>query len=426
MTKSIVSIAKGTDPEKMVAEALANLGGVTALIKPGTTVVIKPNAIGMYTSDRSITTSPEFVAAVIKELRKANPKKIIMAESSAMSRNSLECLEKSGLKKAAEDAGIDEIRDTKADKDLIKLPLRNGKSALTSFMFPRFLIEADHIVNLPIFKCHVSAVFSCCLKNIKGTVQDKIHLAMHQTDLAEAIIDAWTVIQPDLQIVDMIRVLEGFGPIGGLPLDFGCVVAGKDPTAVDATCCRMTGIDIAKCTVFDAARNRHLGHIDEEDIEVRGEKIKDVFKQIWTPHMGGMDQWPEYHIHSKGSCSSCQALLAYGMERLKSLGEYDKNKGMDIYIGHSNDIPENFDPNNTIFMGDCVKKHRNKGLFIEGCPPLEMQPTWMIMDRKYEDTYTSKRKYGDETQIFREYAKKKKIEIEAAKAAEAAKTAKKK
>ena len=37
MAKSVVSIVKGTDAEKMVAEALSLLGGVSALIKPGST-----------------------------------------------------------------------------------------------------------------------------------------------------------------------------------------------------------------------------------------------------------------------------------------------------------------------------------------------------------------------------------------------------
>jgi len=44
MSKSIVSIAKGDDPEKMVEQALDLLGGVQSLIKKGSTVVLKPNA----------------------------------------------------------------------------------------------------------------------------------------------------------------------------------------------------------------------------------------------------------------------------------------------------------------------------------------------------------------------------------------------
>jgi hypothetical protein len=36
--------------------------------------------------------------------------------------------------------------------------------------------------------------------------------------------------------LDLVRPLEGFGPLGGIPVDgFNCVVAGKNPVAVDAT-----------------------------------------------------------------------------------------------------------------------------------------------------------------------------------------------
>ncbi len=44
MPKSIVAISKGDDPEKMVAEVFALLGGVENLVKPRSTVVLKPNA----------------------------------------------------------------------------------------------------------------------------------------------------------------------------------------------------------------------------------------------------------------------------------------------------------------------------------------------------------------------------------------------
>ena len=71
MPKSVVSIVKGMNAEKMVEEALNQLGGVTNLIKPGSSVVIKPNAIGGYPPERAGDTSPAVISAVIKELRKA-------------------------------------------------------------------------------------------------------------------------------------------------------------------------------------------------------------------------------------------------------------------------------------------------------------------------------------------------------------------
>lgn len=407
MLKSVVSIVKGTDAEKMVEEALSLLGGVGSLIKPGSTVIVKPNAIGLYPSERSITTSPAFVSAAIKELRKAKPKEIILAESSAMRRDTDECLTVSGIREAAEKAGVDKIVNIKKEQDLVKIPIRDHRSDISSVLLPRFLVEADHIVNLPIFKCHVSAVFSCAMKNIKGTVQDKVHYQMHQTDLAAAMMDLWSVFTPDLQIVDMIRPLEGYGPIGGLPTDFGCVVAGKNPVAVDATCCRMVGLDIKKAPFFKPARERGLGVYEEKDIEIRGRKIEEVFKQLWIPYLEGgfKERYPEYNIYAEGSCSSCQSLLMYGMERLKSLGQYEKNAGMAIVLGSKKELPKGVKRENLILMGDCVKKFRDQGIFVEGCPPLEMQPTWAIIDRKYEPPGVYTRNYMDEITIFMDYVK---------------------
>ena len=210
MVKSAVSIVKGTDAEKMVEEALSLLGGVGSLIKPGSTVVVKPNAIGGYPPERGADTSPALVSAVIKELRKAKPKEIIMAESAGGKKDDMWAMEQNGQKKAAEDAGVDRIIAIKKEKYLIKIPIRDHRSDLEFLLLPRFLVEADHIVNLPIFKTHVSMVYTCALKNMKGIVQGPVHGEMHQTDLGYGMMDLWSICKADLQIVDMIRPGEGY------------------------------------------------------------------------------------------------------------------------------------------------------------------------------------------------------------------------
>jgi len=170
MSKSVVSIVKGTDAEAMVEESLSLLGGASSLIKPNSTVVIKPNAGHFAAAETSVNTSPEFITAVIKVLRKAQAKKIILAEAAAVGCDTLDCFDISGIRKAAEEAGIDEVIDIKRHKDLISFPIRDARSDMTKVLLPRFLVEADHIVNLPIFKTHVTMVFSCALKNMKGVV----------------------------------------------------------------------------------------------------------------------------------------------------------------------------------------------------------------------------------------------------------------
>jgi uncharacterized protein (DUF362 family) len=74
MAKSVVSIVKGTHAEKMVGDALSLLGGVSSLIKPNATVVVKPNVGHPFKEETSVNTSTAVVSAVIKELRKARPR----------------------------------------------------------------------------------------------------------------------------------------------------------------------------------------------------------------------------------------------------------------------------------------------------------------------------------------------------------------
>ncbi|MFC2045829.1 DUF362 domain-containing protein [Chloroflexota bacterium] len=384
MAKSVVSIAKGTDAEKLVEEALSLLGGVTSLIKPNSTVVVKPNAGHPVPPERSGCTSPAVVAAVIKELRKAQPKEIILAEASARGCDTLECFEVSGIGKAAEDAGADRIIDIKRDKDLISIPIRDAKSDLTRVLLPRFLVEADHIVNLPLFKAHVAMIFTCALKNLKGVVQDKVHYEMHQTDLGLAMVDLFSVAKPDLSIADMIHPAEGFGEASQMPVDFGCIVASKDPVALDTTACRMVGLPVDKVHYFQSAQERGLGNVAEKQIEIRGRTIEEVFQQLWFPYMEGYEQWPEYNIDTEGACSSCLGTLGAVFERLKFLGEYEKNAGITILTGRKKEIPEGIPRKDLILIGNCLKKYRDRGILVEGCPPGggSGNPVYAIVNRE--------------------------------------------
>ncbi|MCP4629419.1 MAG: DUF362 domain-containing protein [bacterium] len=385
MEKSIVSIAKGDDPQRMVAEVLEKFGGIKNLIRPKSTVVIKPNAGHPAPPESSVNTSPEMVAAVIKEARKADPKEIILAEAAAIGCDTLECLEVSGILKAAEEAGVDKVIDIKSDKDLINLPIRDARSDIHNMRLPRFLLEAEHIVNLPIFKSHCSMVFTCALKNMKGVVQDKVHYQMHQTNLAEAMMDLWSILRPDLNIADLIKPAEGFGPHTGMPVEYGFVMAAKDPVALDATACRAVGLPIEKVEYFEPAKARGIGNFAEEEIEIRGTAIEEVFKPMWLPYLEGFEKYPEYHIDTEGACSSCMALVGLTIEKLKAFGQYDDNSDAKVYVGKKKAIPEDIPPDQLILVGDCLKRHKKKGIFVEGCPPGEPAPHWAIVDRVAPD-----------------------------------------
>jgi uncharacterized protein (DUF362 family) len=379
--KAVVAIAKDPSVDTMVQQVFDALGGAENIIRKNATVVLKPNAGHLGKPGTSVNTSAALVGSVAKAVREAGAGKVIIAEAAAIGCDTMECLEDSGIAEAARQAGVDAILDIKADKDLITIPIRNTRSDIKSIKLPRFLLEAEHIINMPVFKSHASMVFSCALKNIKGVVQDKVHYEMHKTNLAMAMMDIWSVVKADLNIADLIWPAEGFGPHSPVPLDFGCVLASRDPVALDAVACHCVGLDMNRVSYFDNAREAGLGCAEIEDIEVRGKSIKEVYQKMWLPYLDGFDTWPEYEFHTENSCSSCQSLVAFTMEKLKALGEYDKNTDAVICLGTKDEVPD-VPKERLILCGNCLKKHRGKGVAVNGCPPSEPHVAWAIVDRE--------------------------------------------
>jgi len=77
-------------------------------------------------------------------------------------------------------------------------------------------------------------------------------------------------------------------------------------------------------------------------------------------------------------------LLALTMERLRSMGKYEENKGISIVVGRKKEFPKGLKlGRDVILVGDCLKKYRGQGSpFSGGCPPAEPFPLWAIIDRK--------------------------------------------
>ena len=378
--RSVVAIAKELDPvtgksdvQASVTKVFDLLGGVKKLIAPGDKVILKPNAGHAEGPETAVCTSPAVVRAAIREVKKARPSRIIIGESAAIGCDTLECFEVSGIADvvreeaaAAEAAGEKvkiELYDIKRDEDLINVAVRGYKSNIKHCKIPRTLIEAEHIINLPIMKAHASMVFSCALKNIKGTVQDQVHSTMHQQNLSLAMMDVWWAVRPDINIVDAINVASGFSPHTPTPLYVGCIMGSKDPVALDLIACDVVGIDTEAVSYFKSAEEADLGVADRARIDVIGEKVEDVYRKMWIPYLGDMStRWPEWDIRCEGACSSCQAL--------KALDLYDEKSDCSILVGPRNQLPDK--PKEKIFLhGNCTKRYADKGNFIPGCPPGE-------------------------------------------------------
>ena len=271
-SKSKVALVKGADIQEDVTRVFDLLGGVQNLIQKGSVVMLKPNAGHAEPPETSVCTNPEVIRAVIREVKKAEPKEIVIAEAAAIGCDTVECFEVSGIAKMAEEEGV-ECYDIKRDKDLVNVAVRGYRSNLDHIKLPRRLMEADHLINLPILKAHASMVFSGALKNIKGVVQDKVHMQMHQQNLTMAMMDVWSVCRADLNIMDAYRAASGYSPHMPVPIESNMILGSKDPVAIDRVACEVTGIDTSGVSYFTVAEEAGLGSYSMDQIEVVGQTI---------------------------------------------------------------------------------------------------------------------------------------------------------
>ena len=97
--KSVVALAKEPTIQESVTKVFELMGGVSSLVEKGSTVVLKPNAGHVAPPESAVCTNPDVVRAVIREVKKAEPKRIIIAEAAAIGCDTMECFEACGWPK---------------------------------------------------------------------------------------------------------------------------------------------------------------------------------------------------------------------------------------------------------------------------------------------------------------------------------------
>jgi uncharacterized protein (DUF362 family) len=160
-------------------------------------------------------------------------------------------------------------------------PVQNlgRQSSLRTLTFPSLFKEVDWIVSVAKMKTHHWAGVTLSMKNLFGVMPGLYYgwpkNVLHHAGIENSILDINATLKPHFAIVDGIVGMEGDGPIMGDPKRAGVLVMGRNLAAVDATCCRIMGIDPYKVSYLERADN-WLGPIAEGAIEQRGETIRSV------------------------------------------------------------------------------------------------------------------------------------------------------
>src|ERR1051326_6773682 len=263
----------------LVKEALDHLGGMAAFVKPGQTVLIKPNQTVYFAAEEGCTTDPLVVGALIRLAKEAGAARVQVAESSGGFFSSMQCMKITGMAAVAEKEGA-ELIDLGSDNTPNRTVQIPGGRIIQEVPLPIPLLEADVVIDVPKAKNHHIEPISGALKNWVGTVNQNWRNHHHgDLDMIGRFMDIMMISRPALCVVDALIAGEGDGPIANQPHWVGCILASTDPVATDVAICRLLGHDWKKLNYAREAEQRGLGV--REPIEFLGTRIEEVAINAW-------------------------------------------------------------------------------------------------------------------------------------------------
>jgi uncharacterized protein (DUF362 family) len=243
----------------------------------GRNIVLKPNLVE-FEPQSSINTNPLLVHAAYEAFREMGAATVRIAEGPGHRRNTLDLADAAGYFKII--PGFEDIFvDLNVDEVTRVRPARQF-SRMKKLYLPNTALGADLLVSMAKMKTHHWVGATLSMKNLFGVVPGGIYgwpkNVLHWAGIQECIADLHMAFPRQLAIVDGIVGMEGNGPIQGVPKHAGVLVAGRDPVAVDATCCRIMRIDPLKIGYLQLVSGSSGARLAERNIEQTGEPIDTV------------------------------------------------------------------------------------------------------------------------------------------------------
>lgn len=247
----------------------------------GASVLVKPNLCNWLPHSKGATVQIETMQTLVSLLRDHGAKRITVGEGCAeKERSTLELFDRYGYKQLQ---GI-ELLDFN-DASLPRLTLAN------SISLPQALEESDVVLNVAKMKTHVQSVVTLSLKNAKGLLLPADKKKSHFVGVAQTVAELNQALlqylheqgKRYLAMIDGLVAMEGFGPTAGKDKSTGLLLAGTEPLSLDVTATRIMGIDPALVPMLQAAKDKGLGEMDGDKIQIIGSTISEVAQNFVSP-----------------------------------------------------------------------------------------------------------------------------------------------
>lgn len=265
---ALLQCAAYESAQDALARLIDGLGGMKAFVRPGQSVLVKPNLLTDRLPAEAVTTHPEVVRGVIRLLKDAGARPWV-ADSPCNVAALPAVWEKTGVAAVcrAEDVPLVNLEQAGS--------VRIEESGV-AFTIAKPALEAEAIVNLSKVKTHVLTGLTGAVKNLYGTVPGFQKTVLHKLyprrdEFADLLVSVYGRVKPALSIADGVVGMEGNGPSGGTPVALGFLAASTDAVALDTVVAGLLGMKIEDVSYLEAARRRGIGETDLGRIRLLGD-----------------------------------------------------------------------------------------------------------------------------------------------------------
>ncbi len=280
---------------KKVQKAIFDVGGWPKKVLDAKSVLLKPNLLSARAPEEAVTTHPELVRVVIRELRRIGIENISLGDSPAGSSSWDKLWSATGMKQVCEEENVELL----PFENVKRIECKNGTSLPVLKEFEDF----GAVISLPKLKTHILTKLTGAVKNSYGLIPGKAKSMFHgdyqsPRQMGLFIADIFEHIKPDFVIMDGVVCMQGEGPANGSPFELGAIFVSEDPTALDASVCEVYNYKATDIPSLVRVAKNGVGIIDPDKIERTGDAWDIVAsKNPKKSHSDFLHKIPEKMFH---------------------------------------------------------------------------------------------------------------------------------
>ncbi|AQT67022.1 hypothetical protein STSP2_00160 [Anaerohalosphaera lusitana] len=261
----IMCVAKGSDRGANVKKAIDQLGGIERFIKPGETVLIKPNVAFASPPTLGATTNPELIEAVVKLCYdRGKASQVIVTDNSI--NDPASCFRLSGVGDAAQKSGARIILPRPGMFE--HTTLKEGKLIRDWPVLWEAFGGVDKVIGITPVKDHHRSGASMTMKNWYGLLGGRRNI-FHQ-NIHTIIEELARMVTPTMVILDGTTVMMSNGPTGGSVSDLrkkNELIVCTDQVAADSYGASLLERSIEELPHLEMAAKAGVGTIDYQSLK---------------------------------------------------------------------------------------------------------------------------------------------------------------